>query len=489
MKSKVLAFLLALTILAPSLIACGNNTTETAQSPVPSDTTQQESATETETEPEPETEPAVNLYANLGEADFNDRTFTMMFKNEEKSRFAFIEDYTGEPIDNAVFEANSKVMDLANIVLKVIHNNDPLGALAAANKSGDINFDITTDAQVATSSMAGHMLNLQRLPHIDWDEEWWPQNTMDALSLGGTTLMFSNYSSYANQDGTFAIFANMDLIDQYGMEHPHDMIKENRWILDEFIAMTRDVYDDVNGDGLMEQNVDRWSFANVAYFYCYFEAWNIEIFDKTEDGNSLYLNVGENIANLMEKLYGFFCESPGVYHNGNPEATDEHIMFLNRNTIFVYKKLGFVEDLRNTGITYAILPLPKLDETVEEYGSGCDDNPMCAARIYPEKDYDFLGYVLEAMAIAGYEIIYPAYVDTALKYRYSPTEDDSEVIDMIFKNRRFGFSWMYNNNLFPRMMEHLFTYDGFNYASYVAANMKKNQAWVERLQANFEALG
>ena len=39
-----------------------------------------------------------------------------------------MEDYTGEPIDNAVFEANCKVMDLANIVLKVIHNDDPLGA-------------------------------------------------------------------------------------------------------------------------------------------------------------------------------------------------------------------------------------------------------------------------------------------------------------------------------------------------------------------------
>ena len=355
-----------------------------------------------------------------------------------------------------------------------------------------VSADLYIDPGCALPSLTGIMLNLRKLPHIDWDAEWWPKNTLDAMTLGDTTLMACNYASYQNAYKTCVVFANMDLIDQYGLEHPHDMLKENRWTLDEFISMTQDTYDDINGDGMMEQNVDRWGFANHTYFYCFFEGWNIEIFDKTEDGNSLYLNIGENIANLMEKLYGFFKESPGVWHSSNhTPLMRSPEMFVNKNAIFVYYFVGLVEDLRGTDIHYAVMPWPKLDATVEEYASGCHGNPFCAPRAYPVKEYDMLGYVMEAMAIAGYEKIYPAYVETALKYRYSPTEDDSKVIDMIFKNRRYGFSWMYNNYLFPRMMDVLFA-DGvnsFNYASYVASNKRRNEAWIEKLEKQFLNLG
>ena len=100
-----------------------------------------------------------------------------------------------------------------------------------------------------------------------------------------------------------------------------------------------------------------------------------------------------------------------------------------------------------------------------------------------------LGYILEAMAISGYEKIYPAYVETALKYRYSPTEGDSEMIDVIFQNRILSFSWLYSNDMFPRMMDHLLSKDTFTYSSYIAGGMKKNEAWVKRLQDRMLALG
>jgi len=486
MKTKLLALLLTLAMLTPVLAACGNTVPDETESDTQSTTAQQES------ESTVETEPYVNLYADLGEADYNDRAFRMMFLNEEKSRFVFMEDYMGEPVDDAVFEANAKVMDLANIKMEAVYNASPMTVMSLDNRSGDISADLYLDPGCALPSLTGIMLNLRKLPHINWDAEWWPKNTLDAMTLGGTTLMACNYASYENAWTTCVVFANMDMIDKYGLEDPHKMMKENRWTLDEFISMTKDTYDDINGDGLMEQDVDIYGFANHTYFYCFFEGWNIEIFDKTEDDNSLYLNIGENIATLMEKLYGFFKEGTGVWHSSNhTPLMRSPEMFVKKNAIFVYYFVGLVEDLMGTDINYAILPFPKLDATVEEYYSGCMGSPFCASRAYPVKEYDMLGYILEAMAIAGYEYIYPAYVETALKYRYSPTEDDSKVIDMIFKNRRYGFSWMYNNNLFPRMMEELFA-DGvnsFKYASYIASNTRRNEVWLDRLEDKFIDLG
>ena len=76
-----------------------------------------------------------------------------------------------------------------------------------------------------------------------------------------------------------------------------------------------------------------------------------------------------------------------------------------------------------------------------------------------------------------------------MKYRYSPTEDDSKVIDMIFQNRIMGFSYLYHNYFFPLMMDDLFEKETFTYASYIASGMKKNEAWVKKLEKTLLALG
>jgi len=491
--TRRIALLLALCMTLP-LAACTGDVPETEETKDTADavTDQPDTAGESGTETEAETEPPVNLYEDLGEADFGDCDFGLLFSDESQSKYALMEDYMGEPVDDAIFEANAKVMDLAKVKLVPVYAEGPMAELKVANSAGDFYFELASDHDLTMgiSSLQGTMLNLYNLPHINWEGDWWPQFTLDTLTLRGTMLMISNYSSYFSSASTRAVFANMDLIDQYGLEHPHTLVNENRWTMDQFIAMTKDAGDDINGDGLMDQENDVWGFANVRYFYCYFEAWNIEIFDKTPDGQDLCLNVGEDIANIMEKMYTWFCESPGVFHTPDNLTITDEIMFRNKNSIFDYCSLGtMTRELMKTGINYAILPLPKLDETVPEYYSGCTDRPFCVPRAYPVSGYDKLGYVLEALAIAGYEKIYPAYVETALKYRYSPTEDDSEVVDMLFKNRILGFSWLYNNEQFPRMMDHLFAKDTFAYSSYIATGRKKNETWIQRLQDKLLDLG
>jgi len=491
-QTRLTALFLSLCMTLP-MAACTGNAPET-EAEETKDTTEistdlPESGTETQTEAE--TEPYINLYEDLGEADFNEYEFRILFTEEKWARYELMEDYMGDPVDNAIFEANAKVMDLANINLVPVYTESPSTAMRAANNSGDLFFDVASDHDITIAGAAlTDALNLYKLPNINWEGKWWPQYTLDALTLGDTMLMYSNYASYFTSASVYAIFANMDLIDQYGMEHPHDLLNQNRWTIDQLISMTKNANDDVNGDGIMDQENDIWGFSNVSYIYCYFDGWNVEIYDKTEDGQALYVNVGEEVANIMEKMYGWFCESPGVFHSPDPflEITEE-IMFGNKNSIFAYMCVEQTEDLMDTSISYAILPLPKLDETVPEYYSGTQDRPHCVPKAYPKDQYDMLGYILEAMAISGYERIYPAYVETALKYRYSPTEGDSKVIDMLFQNRILSFSWLYSNYMFPRMMDDLLSKDTFTYSSYIAQGLKRNEAWVKRLQDKMLDLG
>jgi len=507
-QTRLTALLLSLCMIFP-MAACTGNTPETEaeetkdSAEISTDLPESGTETQTDTETEPETEPYVNLYEDLGEADFNDYEFRILFGNgwnsvEGREKFVLIEDYVGEPIDDAIFEANAKVMDLANIKLSPVFHEDPVAAISTVNSSGDTYFDLASayPTFLATAGLSGALLNLNNLPHINWEAAWWPQFTMDSLRFHNTIMMFSNYSSYESCYSTKAIFANMDLIDKYGMEHPHDLLSQNRWTMDQLISMTKNADDDVNGDGIMDRETDVWGFVEVGYIWGYFEGWNIEIYDKTDDGAGLYLNVGENIANIMEKMYYWFNESPGVSFTSKEIPSTSQTgpfladLFKNKNIIYIYNDIGpSVKTLMKTDISYAILPLPKLDETVPEYYSGSMDWPFSVPKIYPKDRYDMLGYVIEAMAISGYEKIYPAYVETALKYRYSPSQDDSKVIDMIFQNRIMGFSYLYHNYFFPLMMDELFEKETFTYSSYIASGMKKNEAWVKKLQNALLDLG
>ena len=80
-RTRIVSLLLALSMILP-LMACAGEQTETEGMQETSVDTTVQKETDTESETEIETEPAVNLYEDLGEADFKGYEFRIMFGNE-----------------------------------------------------------------------------------------------------------------------------------------------------------------------------------------------------------------------------------------------------------------------------------------------------------------------------------------------------------------------------------------------------------------------
>lgn len=472
--NRLTALFLALCLTTP-LVSCGADPAETTPTAaVDTDTTV---ATESETQP-------VDLYADLGSADYNGYDYVIL-NTEEFKPYMIAEEQNGEIVNDAVFEANAKVMELANLTIRQELVADPNPTFKSCVNAGDNAFDmaIDHDCNSAKRQMSGnYMLNLLELPHIQWDKPWWPQFTTDALTFNDQMYMYSNYSSYLGNWFTRAVFVNLAELRNRNVEDPYQLVYENKWTLDKWIELTKDIYVDLNGDG--ESTVeDFFGFAISGTTYCWLEAWNIEVFQK--DGANIHIDVeNERLVNTMEKVYNWFHDNQGVYYSPTSVdnwSRDSYIgIFAAESSMCTYGVIGrLLQGLMDTDIEYGILPMPMLDESVGKYYSGTTDRPVSVPVTCQDKD--MVGYVIEAMAISGYEMILPAYCESALKGRYATDEDSTAMLDIIFANRVLGFSYLYNNDNFPQMMNTLMSSKSFDYASYVAKNMSANETWVQKI--------
>lgn len=480
MKNKrLIALFLALCLTVP-LTACGSDPAETTAPETTADTV----STDAETTPE-----SVDLYADLGVADYDGYDYVIL-NTEEFKPYMVAEEQTGEIVNDAVFEANAKVMEMANITIRQDLVSDPNVTFKSCVNAGDNAFDmaIDHDCNSAKRQMAGdYMLNLLEFPHIQWEKPWWPQFTTDALTFNGQMYMYSNYSSYLGNWFTRAVFVNLAELRNRNVGNLYQLVYENKWTLDKWIEITKDIYVDLDGDG--ESTVeDFFGFAISGSTYCWLEAWNIEVFQK--DGANITIDVeNETLLNTMEKVYNWFHDNQGVYYSPTSKdnwSRDSYIgIFAAESSMSTYGVIGrLLQGLMDTDIEYGILPMPMLDESVGKYYSGTTDRPVSVPVTC--RDTEMVGYVIEAMAITGYEMILPAYCESALKGRYATDEDSTAMLDIIFTNRVLGFSYLYSNENFPQMMNTLMASQSFDYASYVAKNMSSNQAWVDKVVEAYE---
>lgn len=486
---KTLCCLLAAATVFP-LAACSNNEqkeTEPSKETTPSADNSQ--STESETEEE-----KVDLYADLGEANYNDYTFRIL-TTEEYTPYIFAQDQTGETVNDAVYDANRKVEDLAHIKFATVLVDDPNPYFTQSVTSNGNDFDIAMDHDNHTASrqLAGnYMLNLREFPHINWEGKWWPEFTVDALTFRDQMYFYSNYSTYLGNWMTRVMMCNYGELKSRNLEDPYQLVYENKWTLDKLIEMTSDVYDDRNGDTKKDVE-DFYGFGFTGTFYCWLEAWNYEVFQKNDEGG-IDINVeDEKLVTTLEKMYNWLHDSQGVYlsqkDSGNFERDNYLGIFANDSSLFAYGLIGrLLKACVETDVEYAILPMPMMDESVGKYYSGTTDRPISVP--VTAQDYDMLGYVIEAMAIAGYEKILPAYCDSALKGRYSIDKDSSAMIDIIFENRILGFSYMYVNaatsNGYPLLVNQLMYENSFNYSSTIKKGQKLNEKGVENIITAYE---
>lgn len=436
MFKKILCLLLAGLMLTSTVACATESDTDTL-------TDQQTTASAEEIE--------TDLKPDLPKKDYSSSTFRVLGIQDAVDH-VLSEKTKGEEVNDALVAANLQVASQFNTKFEsiIINHDEDTSIIRAFIMSGDDGYDVAYLHDCATANMAleGWFVDVNTLPYLEPTALWWPQFTVESLTLNRRMYYYSNYTSYLAMEWTWGCFFNQDILREFNQENPYDAVRKGTWTLDKIHSMSTSIYSDKNGDGL-SNDTDILGFAFTQTPYAWLESFGIEVWKKeSPDSAVLTLDIeDERCYTLIDKLHTWFYsgEDSVMVNFSGPGGVDKS-MFTGNRLAFTFERIGTLAPAAmEADISYGIVPLPKLDANQADYYAGCHDKLFSVPTTV--NDRERVGIILEAMAYEGYKHILPAYCEKTLKTRLATDPDCGEMLNMIFERQVISFAYLLNRQV------------------------------------------
>lgn len=360
--------------------------------------------------------------------------------------------YFDEPqedvVNDAIYRRNKEVEARFGITISCVEgegNNTDISALNSI-LAGDDAYDIifTHSRSAFVYALQGAAINIHDIPEIHLEKPWWSADISDSCTVNGKLYVLDGDISVNSLQNTMCMFFNKRIFDELGYDYPYDAIKDGDWTFDDFAYYAKKSGADLNGDGVITPEADRFGFVtaewgapiNILY------AGGGKIFDKDDDGElylSLYTNktveIFDSFFGLMDSksCYMQMLNPAGGYYNPN--------IFHEGRAMFYADSLGVAKNMRAMDDDFGIIPYPKFDED-DPYSTAINGYAPFAIIPITVSDTSRTGAITEALAAYGSEYVIPAFYETALKSKYARDEQSEEMIDIIKTSIIFDLGYL-----------------------------------------------
>ncbi len=470
MKKKF-CLMLALLMLASSMAACSESGANT--DPAASETTAADAETPSAGEETVvEEEEGESFDPELGEKDFDGRNFTIATKsvasfNEWGEVSIWVEGYTGEVLNDAVYDRNAYIAETYNAVVAAqeCDNGALVPAIQNAVTAGDDTYDVAMPPldQAGALVKNGCLVDLAaEATHMDLERVWWDERSIADLSIANKVFMVSGDISTLNNDATWCTMLNLQVLQDHGFETPYHYVTNDEWTLDTYKTLCTGTSIDLDGDGDLDSKDSVANLTQNENATAMFITSGYHLIDKDENDMPVFTLEGDERAYDILKDLSAFMNDTNVslnYHNYGSEGY--HLlttkMFEENRGLGWITNLQLVIRLREMETDFCLVPCPKYDETQEDYRNvvwfvgSYTTIPISAGSI---EDSSF---ILEAMAAKSREILRPAYYEVALSMKYLRDQESIEMLDLVIDNRSYE-------------LEHAFSFGASNAVSNIVLN-------------------
>ncbi len=393
-------------------------------------------------------------YKVEGKKDVN-----IIYAKSDYTADELIANESGGVVADAVHERNVSVEEWLGVTMNYFPED------SATNVNNKVNLDITSgdgEFELVSSgtylavlpAMEGKYVNLSALSNIDTSKHYWTQGYNDMVTFTDEDMQFlaSGPVAITMFRLMYLTLYNKALFEDYQIPDLYETVRDGGWTLDYQYTLIAGKQLDKDGDNTPNEG-DFYGFVtgDIISVDPYVVAADIHLIGKDPDTADLYFN-GEELSRLsdlcdkIQKIYN--DQGTYVYKTADKDDVPKTNIITHFNesrammvtTLFWQMEHNF-DALSN--LTYGIAPIPKYDELQEDYHSYVQDQVtsfgISAAISDPDRQNE-LAAVLEAMAYHSYQIVRPAYYETALSERYMQDPQSSEVLDMIFDTLDFDFS-------------------------------------------------
>lgn len=450
---KLTSIILAALLAAASMTACSNNTPESDKSPS-TDMTENppEEVTVDETEELTATDIVKQKYS---ENNLDGITFATLAPDKSSHWIycgmfneVYAEELNGEVVNDSLFQRNSLAEELLNIHLVFDLQNSIGNVTSIISKNvtaGDASYDLSlaTMTSQADLMMKGQLLNARSISTLDLTQPWWDKNEVDTFTLYDKLYWLCGDINIGDDNATQVMYFNKNMLNAYSLESPYGPIMEGTWTLDRLYQMAVLVKSDTDGDGQMTLN-DTWGLVDAnGHITHYLYSTGETMIDKSDDGSLRLKCFDESQVTAVETLYRYFVDYGLVYiGNVNNDVTS----FTGDHTLFYSNQLYTLNLLREMESDFGIIPLPKLTEDQENYGTFLSHGGATAFAIPMTNDkIDSTGIILDVLCGLSTDTLHSAFYDVLFASKLVRDPESVASLDAVFASKVYDwgvdFSW------------------------------------------------
>lgn len=388
-------------------------------------------------------------------ADFGGEEYRVLSAGNLTYKDFTAEEDSSMPLDvaqykrKALVEANYNVDIVEDVKQAYSSGNGPgFKSFYMAANSGTAEYDVGLIAgyDVSVLGYCGCLFDMNSMPGIDLTESWWDQKANEALTIHDLVFFTAGDFTLADNDAAYVIMFNKKLLTDYNLSNPYEMVVNNEWTLENFGKLCKAVTEDLNHDGIMDEN-DRYGLlvwvdsllgmVNAAGQRCCVIDENDQIVLSLYNETTLDA-VDRFLAIALDKQYSLQYQS---IHNS---VEFEEQLWSGEHGLFWTTHMGNIPRFREMESDFGLLPYPKLTSTQDSYYSTVtpfNSQFVCVPLV--QKNIKLTGTVTEALAYYGQKDVLPAYYDVNLKGMVSRDSESSDMLDIIFDNLVYDIGFLY----------------------------------------------
>jgi hypothetical protein len=445
--------------------------------------TQTSTAVSTDTTTEAVTE-KVSALSTIPVIDCNGYEFKIISTNQDNRHIDVVAtEENGALLNDLVYKRNRSISEIYNLTISTEDKpyNEINDLIMRSVMTGDNPYDLYMTNSTAISLVtAGYLMPWNEVPGIDITQPWWDQSAISDMSIAGASYLITGDISPTCLLTSECIVFNKNLFDSRGLKYPYDEAFNGTWTIDKMIEMSQGLTEDVNGDGVYDDKVDKFSFtlwmdAGTALFY-----GSEGYLSKKDAGGLPVLDINlEKATSIYEKIYKLVVGNQANYSKVDHEQTFK--VFNQGRAYFcdiTFQKIEmFLRDMKDD---YGVLPLPKFNESQKSYLTNVSGAGTMIVMPATVENPEQTGIVIDALAAAAYDTITPSLYDIIAGVRNVRDEESAEMVQLIIRNRVYDPVRMYmiSGNNFA---DDLLALKSTDVASYFATNETLAKAELKKL--------
>ena len=366
-----------------------------------------------------------------------------------------VEGDIGEVLNDAVYKRNLQIEEMFGISLKQteIVPDDVIKRVRTLITSGDDTYDAMFvchcwNGAIGTIAIEGGLYELSGLAGLQIDKPWWGQNINEQLKIGASNSLYFAFSDIVihSMQSAMILMFNEKMVQDLGLDLPYELVRGGKWTLDEYQKYIK-AGTNLNGDDSWKWNPSGNSVYGHSSYHMGATAMligtDVVIIDFDNANLPYFAADNEHFYDAVQKLADILSLD-GQYYYEDTWGTHRSEVFLSERALFLDGHLGTAASLREMENPFGILPMPKYDESQENYRTHIHSGTVLAVIPVTNADPEKAAAILDGLAYLSYRDVRPVYYEVALPNKHLRNEDSIDMIELILDNRTIHIGYVYD---------------------------------------------